>query len=572
MQRKTQNSQTTYVPLVLGNGTNGNEQPITNPNLQWEYGPTEFVGVMSSSQVSAGVGNSVAFKAEYYECAPQKTDVFGFTYFAGFDNYTILNDNEAIYSNMPYVFVIGYNVTGIPETVTFNETGLPHGQEWNVSINGKAYSTSKNELNITEPVGSYLYGVNSSLTELATPSTGMVNITTTGKNIVNVTFSTPRGSNPEYYGITHSGTQQIVLKQKAKFNYITLYLYNFTIPSSSYKKGNLSNTITVTISNSTYSTNERLNVNNTGWNQIFFYTNGQYETLYTGDYNITVSAIDGSNNVIGWGFSTSGGFDNYLETDSSNQLFTDTNVTKASDITDYNTGSDIQASNQVFMLSVGFYNFTESSTLLHKNLTVTRAVSGEILSNGFTQFTYQAVFAIQDGSSLEASKGVTYATVNPLPIQIAGNNSHIVFDSNIYSIDIIKAIPTSISGDGSTILSIALTNRSALNYTVNDSYFFSYGSSSIYAKVVNIKLTSFNYTIASQFSKYWADSFYTQLPVNDSHSNDARFNIAINRVNAFNVTLGNDMLYFSMNKTALPTGISLYSISNLYQSYLVTQV
>ena len=567
------NGQTSYVPLVLGNGTNGNEQPITNPMLQWEYGPTEFVGVMSSSQVSAGVGNSIAFKAEYYECAPQVAGFFG-SQFAGFDNFTILNDNEAIYSNMPYVFVVGYNVTGISEKVTFKESGLPTGQEWNVSINGNAYNSIKSELNISEPTGSYLYGVNSSLTELATPSTGMVNVTTTtAKNAVNVTFSTPRGSNPEYYGITHTGTQQIVLKQKAKFNYISLYLYNFTIPSSSYKKGPLNNNITVTISNSTstpYKETELLDVNNTGWAKIYFYTNGEYKTLYPGYYNITVSSIDGSNNIIGWGFSTSGGFDNYLETDSSNQLFNDTNVTKASTITNYNTGASIQASNQVFMLSVGYY-FT-SSTLLHKNLTFTRSVSGEILSNGFTQFTYQAVFAIQDGSSLEASKGVTYATVNPLPIQIAGNKSNVAFDSNIYSINVIKAIPTSISGDGSTILSMDLTNRSGLNYTINDSYFFSYGTSSIYAKVVNITLTKFNYTISSQFSKYWADSFFTQLPVNNSDKSNAHFNVVIRSVNAFNITLGYDRLYFSMNNTALPNGLSLYSISNLYQSYLVTQV
>ena len=558
---KVPNQQKSFLPLAHATGST----VITTS--QWQYGPTEFIGVMSSSEVSAGVGNSIAFKAEYYE-----------TYCGGrgYDNFTITSDYVSDYSNMPYVFVVGYNVTGEYSSETFNETGLPTtaGEEWNVSINGKCYTGAAGKnITICQPEGSYTYSVFSSTTEISTPSGGMINITgVKANNVVNVTFSTPRGSNPKYYGITNGGSQQFILKQKEKFNYISLYLYNFTIPPSSYKNGNLNNSIFVTISNHTYSCKKELNVNDTGWTQIYFYTNAQFRTLYAGTYTITVSAVGGSNNTIGWGFSTSGGFDNYLEIDSSNLLFTDTNISKSSNITDYNLLDSFNASNQVFMFTAGFYNFTESSTLLHENLTFTKTVSGEILSNGFTQFTYQAVFAIQDGSSLEASKGVTYATVNPLPIQIAGNNSHIVFDSNIYSIDIIKAIPTSISGDGSTILSIALTNRSTLNYTVNDSYFFSYGSSSIYAKVVNIKLTSFNYTIASQFSKYWADSFYTQLPVNDSHSNDARFNIAINRVNAFNVTLGNDMLYFSMNKTALPTGISLYSISNLYQSYLVTQV
>ena len=187
------------------------------------------------------------------------------------------------------------------------------------------------------------------------------------------------------------------------------------------------------------------------------------------------------------------------------------------------------------------------------------------------------MFAIQDGASLEASSGVTYATVNPLPIQFTGalgnsvNPTSLAFSSYIYNIDAINGIPTSISGDGSTILTMSLANRSALNYTVGNSYYFGVGTQTELVKVVNITLNSFNYTMTSDFAKYWEDSFYTQLPHDKGSSTN--FNVTINKFDFFKVTLSNDKLFFGMttNDTAI-NGIPLYSISTLYENFLVTQV
>ena len=229
------------------------------------------------------------------------------------------------------------------------------------------------------------------------------------------------------------------------------------------------------------------------------------------------------------------------------------------------------------MFQVGYYNLSVSNFRQTRNITLNYLASGEILSNGFTQFTYQAAFAIQDGASLEASGGVTYATVNPLPIQFTGNPvsngnpTSLAFSSYIYNIDVINGIPTSISGDGSTILTMSLANRSALNYTVGNSYYFGVGSQTELVKVVNITLNSFNYTLTSNFAKYWEDSFYTQLPHDKGSSTN--FNVTINTFNFFKVTLSNDKLFFGMttNDTAI-NGIPLYSISTLYENFLVTQV
>jgi hypothetical protein len=353
-------------------------------------------------------------------------------------------------------------------------------------------------------------------------------------------------------------------------------MFNFTTPPSSYKSGAYNSTITVSVESEINHTVFPISfkIQDTGWTQIFF---GKTFRLGVGPWKIVVTAEGGSNNVIDWGFSTSGGFDNYLVTDASNLLTSQLNENKTSNITTFSSGLITPVTNQVFMFQVGYYNLSVSNFRQTRNITLNYKASGEILSNGFTQFTYQAVFAIQDGASLEASGGVTYATVNPLPIEFAGalghnvNPTSLAFSSYIYNIDAINGIPTSISGDGSTILTMSLANRSALNYTVGNSYYFGVGTQTELVKVVNITLNSFNYTLTSDFAKYWEDSFYTQLPHDKGSSTN--FNVTINKFNFFRVTLSNDKLFFGMttNDTAI-NGIPLYSISTLYENFLVTQV
>ena len=543
---------------------------VNSQSGQWGYGPTELIGTIqpSNAEFSVGVESSQSFTAYYWEEGGNPAPGY-------YDNFSIVHDYLTVSSGNPYVFVVGYHLSSTNlYNFYFNQTSLNSTEQWNVSINGISNtSIGGNSILFKLPIGVYQFSANSSSTELASPSIGIINVTSQypQKNVQNITFSKPRGTTPAYYGITKEAWQAFtVTKPNTVFNYVSLFMFNFTTPPSSYKSGPLNSTITVTVHSEINGTgfSKSFNIQNTGWIQLFF---GQTYSLGKGPWRVVVNASGKSNNVLDWGFSTSGGFDNYLVTDASNLLTSQLNENKSSNITSFSNGLVSPVTNQVFMFQVGYYNLSVSSFNLTRNISLDYTASGEILSNGFTQFTYQAIFAIQDGASLEASSGVTYSTVNPLPVLFSGSPGFLAFSSYIYNINILKGIPASVSGDGSTILSLTLTNHSALNYTVGSSYYFGSGSQAHLVKIVYIKLNNFNYTITSRFARNWEDSFYTQLP-HDKGSN-YNFNVSINNFDYFRVTMSNDKVFFGMtaNDTAAG-GIPLYSISTLYENFLVTQV
>ena len=94
---------------------------------------------------------------------------------------------------------------------------------------------------------------------------------------MNVTFSKPRGTTPAYYGITREAWQAFtVTKPNTIFNYVSLYLFNFTTPPSSYKSGAYNSTITVTVESEINATkfSKSFSIQDTGWAQIFFGNKG----------------------------------------------------------------------------------------------------------------------------------------------------------------------------------------------------------------------------------------------------------------------------------------------------------
>jgi hypothetical protein len=115
-----------------------------------------------------------------------------------------------------------------------------------------------------------------------------------------------------------------------------------------------------------------------------------------------VSDDNGSNNIIGWGFATTGGYDNYLQKDAPNSLTGIKNTPRNSNITGFNNGIVTPVSNQTVSKQ-----FTKT----------TFKFEGAILSNGETQFTITETMALEDGVVITAGKGVTFVTVNPLPIR-----------------------------------------------------------------------------------------------------------------------------------------------------------
>ena len=243
-ENMTKNTQNQF-EMIGATGPKGNLYK-TEPN-QWEYGPTEFIGAMSNPEYSVSVGDSISYSAKYWE----NTGYCSSLYYYNTDNFTILTTNEVIGSSNPYVFTVGYNLTNSKDyKVNFSQIGLPSTSTWNVTINGEKSNSSSVGADITFklPVGVYQYSANSSSLMLGNPSTGTVNVTSTGHINVVIKFSRPRNSDPLYYGISKGATQDFYVSSGgAKINFISLYLYNFTSPPSSYSSGNLNYSINIQI-------------------------------------------------------------------------------------------------------------------------------------------------------------------------------------------------------------------------------------------------------------------------------------------------------------------------------------
>ncbi|MHB8372577.1 MAG: hypothetical protein ACYDAO_06870 [Thermoplasmataceae archaeon] len=471
-----------------------------------------------------------------------------------------INGEESINaSGNPYIYEIGYTpkVTKQKFDVTFNAIGLPSNTGWQVIFNQTAKpSGTSNSIVFQVENGTYTYDINASNSYLPQSSTGVV-VVKGFNQPVNITFSQPEGTVPYYYDISNGANQNFTISstKSVYVNYISLYLFNYTTAPLSSSSPNPSNMINISISNFPNKIEiKNQSVSGSGWTQFFF----PRTELTSGVHTIYINATNHNANSIGWGFSPTGGFNSYLKKVYPNLLDKSLNIIPVSHLTNYKTGQIIKAMNQTFLYEIGSLNTSTNRTIIINQYTIHYHVIGEIVSSGFTQFTYQAAFVIQDGASLEASKGVTYANVNPLPIQFLNNSSKISVSSSIYNLTILNGIPTSVSGYGSTIISTTLAKRESLNFSVGQSYFFG----SIYGKVTNIELSHFNYTIQSSFSKYWAGSFYAQMG-KQKGSLPNTFNFT----KYFQVKLEGSNLYFSNNGV-----VSLNSISSLYQSYLVTQV
>ena len=544
-----------YEPIGATNGTTGNL--LTSQNAQWEYGPTEFIGTMSNPEYSLGVGNAISYSAKYWEQTGSLSSLpfeqsHGYYYEA--DNFSITSTNEVIGSSNPYDFTIGYNLTSNPTTynVIFVPEGLNSSSQWNVTINGQKINSSKDGSNITFklPIGVYQYSVNSSSLMLGDPSIGTVNVTSSGAVEVPIKFSRPRNSDPLYYGISNdqSGgvTQDFYIPPGgSRINFLCLYLFNFTAPPAHYKSGYINDTIQIEIEST--SGHQVYNISplnekiyNSGWNRFYLKRNGYYN-FAQGEYELKVSDDNGSNNIIGWGFATTGGYDNYLQKDAPNSLTGIKNTPRNSNITGFNNGIVTPVSNQTVSKQ-----FTKT----------TFKFEGAILSNGETQFTITETMALEDGVVITAGKGVTFVTVNPLPIRIVNTTKGVSLSSIAYNMQMSNDTSTSVSGTGSTIVSMEMSKLSLLNYTVGNSYVFTNKLGS----VISIQLHSFNYSINSTLANYWADTLLVDLSSGTHYQN---FNVS-----GFNFKLVGDSEYVTMQ----PTEMNLYSISLKDVNFIVNTI
>ena len=527
------------------------------------YGPNEFIATITNPSLDVSVGYS------YYYTATTSA-IENFNYYDGYGyptSFSVQKEN-LVQSSTPFYFLVGYKpqkeVTKYDINVT--ERNLPVGSLWNVTINGTLYShivqsTGTNNFIVSLPSGIYAYNVSKVGLYLSDPTNGFynINISSGAVNDLNISYFQPVGSLPYSWDSSDFVIQQFKVSRPQVINFVSLYFFNYTIGPESYNGNQLNFTVNVQILNSTTltplsggSSVFSYKVKQTGWTQIFFNQTKGFK-VNPGIYDIRISDVGGSNNAIGVGFTTTGGYSNYFDRVCTNFLSDSSNELRNVTLTPYYGGSPIKITNSSLIFQIGFYNVTTSFVI--NNITIYRSfkIIGSIEATGNTQFSIQETYVLQDGIIITAGRGVTYVTVNPLPIAISNtSNGKLALSSIGYNFAMARSVATSISGYGSTIVSATMENQSLTNYTVGNNYVIG----TVFAKVLNITLSSYNYTINSTFSKYWANTFFVELVGNSQTENYTNFSVFSN----FNFLLNGNTEIVSISHPVTLSTISIKSV------------
>lgn len=528
-------------------------------NYGYGYGPNEFIGTITNPSIDVSVGYSYYYSATIDSCkhGDKHTD------------FSVQKENLRE-SSTPYFFKIGYspphNSTTFPLTII--EKHLPIGSTWNITINNTVHtstvnSSGGNTITVDCPGGIFPYQVSKVGTYLSNRSNGYIQINTSSGavNQLEISFFQPVGSLPYSWDISNSAMQQFKVTgtKNQTINFVSLYFFNYTIGPASYTGNQLNYTVNIQILNSKLgsaagnSSVFSYSVTQTGWTQIFFNNTTGFQ-VSPGTYYIKVTDVGGSNNAIGLGFTTTGGYSNYFQRVCTNFLSSSINDIRNVTLTPFYGGNPIPVFNSSLVYQVGFYNVTTSEVkhnlIFEKNF----KIIGSIEATGNTQFSIQETYALQDGIIITAGKGVTYVTVNPLPISISNtSNGTLALSSIGYNISMAKSVATSISGYGSTIVSATMENQTSHSYTVNNTCVID----SVFAKVLNITLLEYNYTINSAFSKYWANTFFVELVGSSMNENYTNFNV----FKQFNFLLNGNIETVSINQPVDLSTINLNTVS-----------
>ena len=509
-----------------------------NKTLGYGYGPNEFLGTITTPTLQSNTGT-----AFHYQATADITS----TYSGSSNNleYTDFNiKSEQLYPcSTPYFFLLGYNIptTTHAGKLIVQQSGLPSSSSnWKFSVGKTEYSISSNT--VSKCIGNlsyaqYNYTVSDVGKYTPNPESGFVSVLPSKTTYINISYFEPIGSLPSYWAISDKGIQNFTLAKTMKVNYVSLYLYNFTIPPGSETGHKITDNVRINI---TYNMPSRLkpdlivsknvSVKQTGWKQIFLTSSSGKNSSFLfkpGPYSISLTDVNKEGNrslsgAIGWGFATMGGYDNYLDRVTSDYLSGNINSNTSSTVTPYNANSPnvVGVTNQSYMYQIGYYNVKISNENVTYKVNGITHIYGSINSEGATQFTLSETEVLQNGIVLTAGKGVTYITVNPLPIRIVNSSKGISLSSIAYTMSISKGVSTSVSGTGSTIVSMIMAKSSHVNYTAGNSYVFN----NTLGKVNNIKLVQYSYTINSTFAKYWANTLFTELLGTGSYKSFSLFN------------------------------------------------
>ncbi len=508
-----------------------------NKSTGYGYGHNEFIGTISNPSTSVNTGVSY-----YYEATSDATGNFAFKFFSQETCFHISSEQQ-VTSFSSYYFLLGYNIPSSSNTgkLIVHETGLNQttikSKAWQFYFGTKFYQSATNYINITGlPNAQFDYSVGPHGKYIANPESGFISIIPGKTAYLNITYFEPVGSLPNYWDISDMGIQYFTLTSSKEVNYISLYLYNFTIPPGSESGSTATNYVNINICNETGTGrpifDQTIKVDQTGWIQVFLtsHANGyQPKTLSKGTYAIKLEDANSNgeqsfSSSIGWGFATMGGYNNYLQRVTSDTLSSQLNSNTTSVVTPYNANAPTtcDVSNQTYMYSIGYYNVTVSSEVVSYPIHVKMSVVGSLNSKGQTQFTLTKTEVLQDGIVLSAGSGVTYVTVNPLPVRIVDSSKGISLSSIAYNMSVSRGISTSVSGSGSTIVSMTMRGETNTNYTVGDSYTFD----NKLGPVQSICLSNYSYYIHSTYARYWADTLFSELVGGNSenYTNFTMFN------------------------------------------------
>lgn len=161
-----------------------------------------------------------------------------------------------------------------------------------------------------------------------------------------------------------------------------------------------------------------------------------------------------------------------------------------------------------YSLKIGYFN---PSTSTYGNITVNDSFKGmgEISSYGNTQFIRPVEFVIQDGALIENNGQIEPSSLKgPLPVSINNVSGGIHLYSTLLNL---TGPDTTASEIGSTLLQFSYGNVSEISYSVGSAGLI--GNQLV--NITGITLTSFQYSLFSQFYDAWNFSMYREY-VNDS--------------------------------------------------------
>ena len=259
--RLYQNGTAQAAPL-LASGSGGLEGPGVNyypsvggllsVNATCATGTTDFTGVLLVFRGRPPLFEpvpllSLGSPVSLYEVAPEE----GVAYVAlmGFGN-----GSEAVYVNSTEAGSLGEPSGPLSVslgTIRFEETGLPFGEPWAVTLAGFTNESRSSEIGFTEAAGSYGYSVEAPYGFTASPSSG---VASTGE-VVHVTFAPLSSPTTTTYTVTSTTTSTFTQTVTTSVTYTTTTTTTSavatTVTSTSVATVTITSTVTSTLLSTT---------------------------------------------------------------------------------------------------------------------------------------------------------------------------------------------------------------------------------------------------------------------------------------------------------------------------------